>query len=122
MRAQTALNRLMKFAYKQGCKSETPYEFGATCLLKDGRGNSCFLGAFIPDEKYKYDLEGQGASYIINSDQLSQYFDIDGFPVAAKINFWRTLQSIHDDYAVKAWPDEFAQLARDFDLKIEVQQ
>lgn len=78
------------------------------CLYHGSNGVRCFIGALIPDDKYKPELEGQAAT-----SQAVQ--EAAGYTPEQVVLALR-LQSVHDQYAVPDWEKRFRSLAAYFNL------
>lgn len=71
------------------------------CKFRDGCGGKCFLGALIPDSKYKPSLEEEGpASGLLLSRFNSNYKNKSKPFEYEDESFLRGLQNIHDNNEV----------------------
>ncbi len=119
MNAQETLNTVMRHAYKQNCKSGVQ----GACLYRGPNNTRCFIGALIPDDVYRQEMEKHSVSSLSDFNPVvDQHLTIDGWPPEITYPFLRRLQSIHDRTPVGKWPKYFAMFANMFKLKIEVTQ
>lgn len=83
-----------------------------SCMYRCHDGTKCFIGALIPDEKYKPELENKGVSSIPVLAALGYY---DRTFKASPLDLF-ILQRIHDCKQPHEWEDEFKTFAKDHHL------
>jgi hypothetical protein len=49
---------------------------GNTCLYRSEDNNACLVGCFIPDEKYKKEMEGIDARILINEHNIKKHMPL----------------------------------------------
>jgi hypothetical protein len=107
---QDTFDQCVTHARKQGCRSIDEYD---SCLYRDGNGNKCFAGAFIPDSQYDPKFEGGPICEDYISSEVSEILYYLGYD----LNFVRELQTIHDWSSVNSWEGQFIKLAERWGLK-----
>lgn len=118
MEAQEALNKVMRFAYKQ---NEQCLSGVKGCLYRGDNGQKCFVGHMIPDDEYSSSIEGKLAGEVlIKFPKIAAILEIEGMCNGEMMAFWEHLQGIHDGDPPKYWPGGFEEFADMYDLKIEV--
>lgn len=75
-----------------------PNNFGwdgieSACKYKAPNGKKCAIGQYIPNEKYKPTMEGQGVG-----DWVAQFLPF------YNLDFWGRLQALHDGMASNNYP------------------
>lgn len=92
-------------------------EYDVSCLYRDGDGNKCAFGLFIPDELYDPKWEGKPAGRIIEKMRQQGYLEIEletntqpDYPQS----FVKGLQDAHDSAA-----EEMVYKGTDFHKAIE---
>lgn len=83
---------------------------GAVCLYRGPAGLKCAIGALIPDDRYDESLEGKLAtqSAVLAAAGIEEN---SGFLV-------EKLQQIHDSYEPEQWAEQLAEVAKQFDLRV----
>ena len=100
MTDQEVFDKVVAHARQQGGKAVN--EDGRVCMYRDGLGNKCFAGIFIPDEDYKPGMEGNPIrSLVIDYNLFSQ----------VDTNLLFELQTIHDYTTATGWETRFKKLA-----------
>ena len=97
---QEVFDKVVAHARQQGCKSID--EEGRLCLYRDGLGNKCFAGIFIPDEIYNPKMEGCPIPQLVEDYNLFSEVDTD---------LLYSLQTIHDYTTATGWETRFKKLA-----------
>lgn len=67
-----------------------PAKNGAACMYRADNGNCCLVGAFIPDEVYKDNME------TLTADQVIHRFDLDKY-MPFNVDIMSKLQEFHDN-------------------------
>ena len=84
---------------------------GGTCLYRNG-GLSCAIGALIPEDRYREEMEGQGVTLL-----LMGYPDL---PFAGcDISLMRSLQNMHDCWTPPSWPERLEAIAAEYNLEFK---
>lgn len=109
---QTLYNRIKNPLRSAECSSEG---LELQCLYRSERtpvkgdtNIACFIGEFIPDNKYNPALEGLGVLNLI-STSLGEYIvpeELKTFPTITIKNFLEDLQRIHDESDPNKWKQE----------------
>ena len=97
---QQVFDKVVAHARQQGCKAVN--EDGRLCMYREGLGNKCFAGIFIPDEAYKSEMEGKPISDLKMKYNLFQNMDTE---------FLYDLQGIHDYTQPAGWETRFKDFA-----------
>lgn len=106
---QETFNKVVAFARKQNKRCQ---ELDGSCRYRGSNGERCFVGALIPDDLYSSDMEGATAKDIIA--------DYKGVGVALLpsdidredgIDFFTSMQAIHDQSSASEWEDHFVEFA-----------
>jgi len=108
MNLQEAFNLIWERA-KDKTKATVPGQ--ARCYYRSPNGNRCFIGALIPDDRYKADFENIPLWEI--KSRLKDILE----PEEIKLG---ELQSIHDSCDVDAWKHYLCEFARMNELTIPV--
>lgn len=124
MTAQEMLNKVVTHLLTQNAKSMSEDAVGETCLYRDGFGRSCSIGCLLPDEVYKPEMDlpqpnacypGTGViSLTCRFPEVLPYLT----PSDRELNLMMLddLQSVHDSYPVKMWPEQLRIVAQRYDL------
>ena len=88
---QEVFDKVVQHARQQGGKAVN--EDGRVCMYRDGLGNKCFAGIFIPDEDYKPEMEGKGVGNL-----LGHYPGLRPLFKDVSEELMVELQSLHDNY------------------------
>lgn len=115
MDLQETFDQVVSFAFKQNAKSEDTNN--DMCMYRDGNGNSCFVGAFIPDKEYSEQMEGKDVEGLLQLYSCIKYLKIDGMNKYQSKIFWQKMQDIHDDSDITDWPLAFNVFAHENNLK-----
>lgn len=100
MTDQEAFEIVVRHARKQGRKA-----VGGTglCRYRAPNGDTCFIGALIPDSEYTPEIEGSLVDALVRR-----------LPCLAGLNVMvlRAYQDIHDHVRPERWEDELAQVGQ----------
>lgn len=115
----TAVKHLARQAKRatiyDGCKYLIETE--GTCPPETREVLMCAVGCMIPRELYRPDFEGHGVEYLMEHDDLRDYFMRDnyaGYTTTEK--FLRSLQHVHDNEMPTAWRSELYRISREYGL------
>lgn len=97
---QELFDKVVQHARQQGGKAVN--EDGRVCMYRDGLGNKCFAGIFIPDEDYKRGMEGNPIRSLVIDYNLFSEVDT---------NLLYDLQGIHDNCHPGVWETKFKDFA-----------
>ena len=93
------------------------------CMYRDGDGNRCFIGYFIPDHEYSPQLENkmlsrkrERYSFFKLAPETKAKLD-DG--TESRMAFLSTLQKIHDRTHMLDWYDQLCMLADKYGLEMK---
>ena len=100
MTNQEVFDKVVAHARQQGCKAVN--EDGRVCMYRDGLGNKCFAGIFIPDEDYKPEMEGNTIRRLVMDYNLFSGVDT---------NLLYDLQGLHDNCHPGVWETKFKDFA-----------
>jgi len=140
MDKQKIFNKVAKHLLTQNAKSQQsrkgPFADSAMCLYRNGT-RACAIGCLIPDELYHKQFENNSIYAILTQPE---YISGDGGPLPFKstackkakafrkllefrnigrnMKFLQTLQKVHDDTEVVAWPVHLEEVAIMYHLKI----
>jgi hypothetical protein len=117
MTDQEMFDTVVAHARKQGCKAMNGY----TCSYRTSYGAKCFIGALIPDDKYKEEFEAIGLCMLREDEGHEKNAKAKAITDAAGIKkeqyeFAIALQNIHDAFDVEQWETQFKQLAAQYKL------
>ena len=74
----------------------------------------CAVGALIPNEVYRPDMEKKGVSALISSGLLPAGLSEE---FSTNIELLNRLQGIHDSYPIDRWEEQLARAAREHQLQ-----
>lgn len=108
--------------YKEYGDDAQSLETDATCLyrqkISDGRVKMCFIGLFIPNEKYDSIIEGESVQGLF--DKHGDMMLAAGLD-QSQSSFLQALQHIHDENCPSKWDSKFAVFAVSFDLECSIE-
>jgi hypothetical protein len=105
---QKTLNKVVRHARRQGCKSVDPLT--GSCLYRGPAGRRCFAGAVIPNRAYRKEFEGKSACSIVVAPTLQE--------LGLNVNLCQDLQDIHDEENVDRWEEKFEDVAGKYGLTV----
>lgn len=105
---QEIFDIVYKHLLTQNVKSQGKYN---DCRYRGDNGLKCALGILIPDSKYEPKYETKLVRTLVENNIIE---DVS----LASVAFLYSLQKIHDDVAVTAWPFELKRLANQYNLTI----
>lgn len=121
MDIQETFNAVVTFARKQKTKSQSTT--GACLYRKSSYEESkestqtCFVGAFIPDNVYSTKMESQNVTDLLYAFPfLYKVLAIDGLTKVKLIHFWSAMQNIHDITVMTLWENRFKDYATNHGL------
>lgn len=85
------------------------------CMYRSPEGLKCAFGIFIPDDKYRPEMEGVLVDVLFEQKRWIDLFD-DFKP---HLKLIERLQSIHDQRSVSSWETDLDRCAKNFGLAIE---
>lgn len=119
---QALIAEFAKKIWKRADKKEVSYSTKVGCMYRDPNGGCCFVGALMPDDKYRVGLERLNAFSVGVLDAI-------GAPNASPIvqMFLRDSQRIHDraggetsrKYWMARWHDDLRDVFSNYNLKPE---
>lgn len=109
---QSAFDIVVAHARAQGCRS-VDTERSMACLYRGPNGTKCFIGALIPDELYKPEMEYQSFYEVIRD-----FPELDPILGGLSKNLLDRLQYTHDYKEVCEWEKELQDTAVRFGLTI----
>lgn len=126
MNHQQAFDGVVAFARKQNSKSIAANQ--RTCFYREDytethvdihKGRMCFVGAFIPNVAYTDTMENKDAEDLFNSTPslFDNYFTISDLTNDQAVEFWMSMQQIHDEQDVDDWESAFKSYAHKEGLK-----
>lgn len=115
---QEVFNKVALHLLKQFTKS-VELETSNSCMYRGHKGNKCAVGALIPDEMYREEMEWHTSGQLLACfPQLQSLFkDDELFIIMDMLTF---CQWIHDEFAPDQWYDQILKLAEKFDLNLDV--
>lgn len=114
MTTQEAFHRVYRHLLTQGHRatrySKTNY---VSCVYRGEDGSRCAIGALIPDELYKPELEGLGVLEIMQGNQeiVALFEDVPHLLL-------ERLQELHDHVPAHLWKEGLEEIADDYGLKV----
>ncbi len=92
----------------QQCVKVVPFRHSLLCMYRHSELR-CAIGAIIPDEKYKPEMEGKSWRQIVKIEPSLKELLPDSLA--------RALQHVHDCVPIKQWPIQLKHLATSFKLE-----
>jgi len=93
------------------CQVDGTRQSALQCVYRDGKGNACFVGSLIPEERYTPEIEG-GSLH----DQSLALDALEGVIELSDQPFLKELQIIHDCSIPPLWDEKFAIFAEEYNL------
>ena len=90
----------------------------AGCFLRDGAGNRCFIGACIPNSRYKLELEQVSDNF--NAPSMKKALGLNNIPSVLSA-FLCEAQYVHDEYETGRWESRLAVLYEKYGLSVPKQ-
>jgi len=104
MTNQEAFTTVVLHLRKQGRRAHDHHN----CHYRAPDGCKCAIGALIPDDQYTPELEGSDVRALRDLPALQDL----------NLDLLHDLQITHDLYAPNEWEDQFAFLARAYELEV----
>jgi len=87
MKAQEAFDKVVKFAAKQGKRA---MDEEGWCRYRAPDGTCCFVGARIPDDLYRPEMERMPFIALIREyKELVPFFELEGLTKSEWTEFWK---------------------------------
>lgn len=115
MTNQEIFDKVKKHLLKQGVKSVDAEGF---CNYRGLDSTKCAIGALIPDELYKSEMEGWDVYRL--KDKFPEVASFLGLTTDKDRDLFRLLadlQGVHDVYDPEAWEEELQDIATRHELK-----
>ncbi len=92
------------------------------CVYKSPSGLKCAVGCLIPSNLYRPEMENMSLSKLLGQDVLELVErDKHGWPKGDQACLLRRLQQVHDRQHPSTWNHHLAVIARNYDLKLELE-
>lgn len=105
---QKTLNKVVRHARRQGCKSVDPMT--NSCLYRGPQRRRCFAGAVIPNRMYRKEFEGKSAQSINVAPTLQT--------LGLNVDLCQDLQNVHDNNDVSQWENRLKVVADKYGLTV----
>lgn len=113
MNNQQAFNQMVEHLRKQ--KKRSYEESISTCLYRGPNGLKCAIGALIPDELYREEMEGMAVTRLLINEQ-NKYPKLYELFEQVDSQFLSEMQDIHDFNPIEQWERRFELCAGDYNL------
>lgn len=113
MDKQEIFDAVRKYANTMNEKS---LDEDGTCVYRSDNGNSCFIGAFIPDNLYDPEMEGHAILGLGIYKGVIESLGIPKYDNDNIFKLWADLQDVHDDWDIFTWEDGFKEVAEKHNL------
>ena len=104
---QAQFDTIAEHLLTQNCKS---LDRSGECVYRGPNGAKCAIGAIIPPEAYKPNMEGENVMQLLEQDLAPVLELADAGPVSTEL-FYIDMQNIHDASEPEHWPKLLAESA-----------
>lgn len=118
MNTQQAFDIMVAHLRQQGRPSR--YD-AAGCAYRGPDGLKCAVGALIPDELYRDNMEGRTIRTLLISDR-DAYHKLSRLLDRVDVQLLEEMQTIHDHNEPKQWEKAFKYVAEEFNLNYTAPQ
>lgn len=107
---------------RQGARSLRADKTGKSmpvCAYRGAEGRKCAVGGVLPDEVYSPDMDQAAGTIADVLEQLTVRYGAEAEivkEITRDLDLLTRCQHVHDDVLPEDWYNEFARIARDFDL------